>query len=146
MLELPIKVPQHCIALGCQEHYVSGAANGRNVTCHRDNNTIPSLLHTHARKHNNRSSNRPLQFAVCLRIHLFDVPQCQVHLSVILKVLDAFANYATAIINHKSSALVYANCAERFIEIIGMILGIFRKDALCKNLMRIQEKRTKRLW
>lgn len=45
-LEPPIKVPQHCIAPYCQEHYASGAANGRNVARHRDNNTV--YLHCYA--------------------------------------------------------------------------------------------------
>jgi hypothetical protein len=49
MLEPPIKVPQHCNILCYQEHYASGAANGRNVAHHRDNNTIPSLLRTYKR-------------------------------------------------------------------------------------------------
>lgn len=121
-LEPPIKVPQHCIAPHCQEHYTSGAANGRNVARHRDNNTV--YLHCYALP--NVCRNRSL---VCPRNHLSNVPQRQVDLSVASKVLKPFANYATAIINHTTSTVWHCkNVQERLLNDLlkpNVILRIF---------------------
>lgn len=107
-LELPIKVPQHCIASHCQEHYTSCAANGRNVARHRDNNTV--YLHCYA-----LTSVASVRLSAH-KIHLSDVLRRQVDLSVASKVLKPFANYVTAIINHTASTVWRCkNIQERFI-------------------------------
>lgn len=89
-------MPQHCIAPHCQEHYASGAANGRNVARHRDNNTV--YLHCYVLP--NVTLCRNVARLSAREIHLSNVLRRQVDLSVASKVLKPFANYATA--HHQS--------------------------------------------